>query len=88
MQDIGIAEAFLAKIGLYLCWRKDGERLREITRVCESLRELGGLSEAGFSGFPGVFRMAEPLLVKLRSHESWTRDHERLQAFASVGLTV
>ncbi len=29
------------------------ERLREFARVCESLRELGGLSESGFAGFFG-----------------------------------
>ena len=60
------------------------ERLREIMSVCECLRVLGGLSEAGFAGFIGIFRMGEDLLTQVRSFERWTRVYESLREFASV----
>ena len=63
--------------------------------VCECLRVLGGLSEAGFAGFFVIFRMGEDLLTLVGSYERWTkdcerftRDHERLRAFACVGRIV
>ena len=50
-------------------WTRVCERLREIMSVCECLRVLGGLSEAGFVGFIGIFRMGEDLLTQVGSYE-------------------
>ena len=47
-------------------------RLRAFTRDHESLRVLGGLSEAGFAGFIGIFRMGEDLLTQVGWYERWT----------------
>ena len=43
------------------------------------MRALGGLSEAGFAGFFGIFRMGEDLLTQVGSDERWTRVCERLR---------
>ena len=59
-------------------------RLRAFTRDHESLRVLGGLPEAGFAGFIGIFRMGEDLLTQVGSYERWTRDCERLREITSV----
>ena len=72
-----------ALVCLYERWTRVCERLREITSVCECLRVLGGLSEAGFAGFFGIFRMAgvPPALVLVRaldeSLRAFTRDSDR-----------
>ena len=54
------------------------------TRDHESLRVLGGLSEAGFAGFIGIFRIGEDLLTQVGSDERWTRVCERLREIMSV----
>ena len=73
-----------ALVRLYERWTRVCERLREIMSVCECLRVLGGLSEAGFAGFFGILRMVGPAgtgtLVRVFD--------ERLRAFASVGWIV
>ena len=79
-----MGEDLLTQVGSYERWTRDCERLREITRVCECLRVLGGLSGAGFAGFFGIFRMGEDLLTQVRSYECWTRDGERLREIMSV----
>ena len=76
-----MSEAFLAETGLYMCWTKDGERLREITRVCESLRVLSGTAEAGF---PEAFGMGEGLLTQVGLYERRTRACERLREITRV----
>ena len=53
--------------------------------VCERLRVLGGLSEAGFAGFFGIFRMGEDLLTQVGSYERWTRVCERLRVLGGLG---
>ena len=73
-----MGEDLLTQVGSY-------ERLREITSVCERLRVLGGLSGAGFAGFFGIFRMGEDGRGLVRA---FTRDHERLRVFTSVGRIV
>ena len=84
MQDIGIAEAFLAKTGLYTGWTKDGERLREITRVCESSRALGGLAEAEYAGISGFCWVGVAMLVQVCSYERSLELYERKQAYEGV----
>ena len=79
-----MGEDLLTQVGSYERWTRDCERLREITRVCECLRVLGGLSGAGFAGYFGIFRMGEDLLTQVRSYECWTRDGERLREIMSV----
>ena len=79
-----MGEDLLTQVGSYERWTRVCERLREITRVCECLRVLGGLSGAGFAGFFGIFRMGEDLLTQVRSYECWTRDGERLREIMSV----
>ena len=66
-----------ALVRSYERWTRVCERLREIMSVCECLRVLGGLSEAGFAGFIGIFGMAgvPPALV---------RSYERLREITSV----
>ena len=90
-----MGEDLLTQVGSDERWTRDGERSREITSVCVCLRVLGGLSEAGFAGFVGIFGMAGVLLGQVRSYECWTRDgerltrdHERLRVFAFVGRIV
>ena len=63
----GMAGVLLGQVRSYECWTRDCERLREIMSVCECLRVLGGLSEAGFAGFLGIFRMAWAMLALVRS---------------------
>ena len=60
------------------------ESLRVFTRDHESLRVLDGLSEAGFAGFFGIFRMAGVPPALVRSYERWTRVCERLREITSV----
>ena len=50
-----------------------------LTRDHECLRVLGGLSEAGYAGFIGIFGMAGVPLAQVRSYERCTTDHERLR---------
>ena len=90
-----MGEDLLTQVGSDERWTRDGERSREITSVCVCLRVLGGLSEAGFAGFVGIFGMAGVPLGQVRSYECWTRDgerltrdHERLRVFAFVGRIV
>ena len=73
-----------ALVRSYERWTRVCERLREITRVCECFRVLGGLSEAGFAGFFGIFRMAGGPPALVRSYERWTRVCERLREIMSV----
>ncbi len=73
-----------ALVRSYERWTRDGERLREIMSVYVCLRVLGGLSEAGFAGFVGIFRMAGGPPALVRSYERWTRDGERLREIMSV----
>ena len=73
-----------ALVRWYERWTRDCERLREIMSVCVCLRVLGGLSEAGFAGFFGIFRMGEDLLTQVGSYERWTRVCERLREIMSV----
>ena len=54
------------------------------TRDCKCLRVLGGLSEAGFAGFFGIFRMAGAMLAQVRSYERMTSDGERLREITRV----
>ena len=72
-----IGEDLLTQVGSDERWTRVCERLREIMSVCECLRVLGGLSEAGFAGFIGIFGMAgvPPALV---------RSYERLREITSV----
>ena len=74
-----MGEDLLTQVRSYERWTRDGERLREIMSVCECLCVWGGLSEAGFAGFIGIFRMGEDLLTQVRSYERWTRVCERLR---------
>ena len=60
------------------------ERWRVFTRDHESLRVLGGLSEAGFAGFIWIFGMAGAMLAQVRSYERMTRDGERLREIMRV----
>ena len=90
-----MGEDLLTQVRSYERWTRDGERLREIMSVCECLCVWGGLSEAGFAGFIGIFRMGEDLLTQVRSYERWTRvcerctrEHERLRAFTSASRIV
>ena len=66
-----MAGAMLAQVRSYERMTSDGERLRV----------LGGLSEAGFAGFFGIFRMEEDLLTQVGSYE-------RSREFTSVGRIV
>ena len=68
-----------ALVRSYERWTRVCERLREIMRDCECFRVLGGLSEAGFAGFFGIFRMAGGPPALVRSYERWTRVCERLR---------
>ena len=79
-----MGEDLLTQVGSYERWTRVCERLREIISVCECLRVLGGLSEAGFAGFFGIFRMGEDLLTQVGSYERWTRVCERLREIISV----
>ena len=83
-----MGEDLLTQVRSYERWTRVCERLREITSVYECLRVLGGLGGAGFAGFIGIFRMGEDLLTQVGSYERWTRDHERLRVFTSVGRIV
>ena len=74
-----MGEDLLTQVGSYERWTRVCERLREITRDCECLRVLGGLSGAGFAGFLGIFRMAGVPPALVRWYERWTRDCERLR---------
>ena len=60
------------------------ERWRAFTRDHESLRVLGGLSEAGFAGLLGIFKMVGAMLAQVRSYERWTRDGERLRVLGGL----
>ena len=63
LQDIGIfrmGEDLLTQVGSYERWTRVCERLREIMSVCECLRVLGGLGEAGFAGLFRIFGMVGP----------------------------
>ena len=80
-----MGEDLLTQVGSYERWTRDGERLREITSVCECLRVLGGLGGAEFAGFIGIFRMGEDLLTQVRSYERWTSVCERLRVFTCFG---
>ena len=64
----------LAQGRLYECLTSDDE----------SLREIGGLSEAGFAGFLGTFGMGGATLAQVRSHERLTSDDESLREIGSV----
>ena len=70
-----------ALVRSYERWTRVCERLREIMSVYVCLRVLGGLSEAGFAGFVGIFRMAGGPPALVRSYERWTRVCERLRVF-------
>ena len=94
-----MGEDLLTQVRSYERWTRVCERLREITRDCECLRVLGGLSGAGFAGFIGIFRMGEDLagvptgsgaLVRALDERlrAFTRDHERLRVFTCVGWVV
>ena len=95
-----MGEDLLTQVRSYERWTRVCERLREIMSVCECLRVLGGLSEAGFAGLFRIFRMGEDLLTQVRSYERWTRDlraftrdhevrsYERLRVFTCVGWVV
>ena len=74
-----MGEDLLTQVRSYERWTRVCERLREIMSVCECLRVLGGLSEAGFAGLFWIFRMGEDLLTQVRSYERWTRVCERLR---------
>ena len=87
-----MGEDLLTQVRSYERWTRVCERLREIMSVCERLRVLGGLSGAGFAGFIWDFQDgggpadADGLVRALdESLRAFTRDHERLQAFTSVG---
>ena len=55
-----MGEDLLTQVGSYERWTRVCERLREIMSVCECLRVLGGLGEAGFAGLFRIFRMVGP----------------------------
>ena len=55
-----------------------------LTRDDESLREIGGLSEAGFAGFLGIFGMGGAPLAQGRLYKRLTRDDESLREIGSV----
>ena len=73
-----MAGAMLTQVGSY-------ERWRAFTRDHESLRVLGGLSEAGFAGFFWDFRDGggpADIGALVRAYdERCTTDHVRLRAF-------
>ena len=64
-----MGEDLLTQVRSYEGLMRDCERLREIMSVCECLRVLGGLSEAGFADFLGFSDGG----VLVRSYERWTR---------------
>ena len=90
-----MGEDLLTQVRSYERWTRDGERLREIMSVCECLCVWGGLSEAGFAGFIGVYwdfqdgggpadagALVRTLVESLRA---FTRDHECFRVFTCFG---
>ena len=78
-----MGEDLLTQVGSYECWTRDGERLREIMSVCVCLRVLGGLSEAGFAGFVGIFGMAGVPPAMVRSYERLRALYDRSREITS-----
>ena len=58
------------------------------TRDHECLRVLGGLSEAGYAGFIGIFGMAGVPLAQVRSYERLRALYDRSREIAAGLLSV
>ena len=78
-----MGEDLLTQVGSYECWTRDGERLREIESGFERSLVLGGLSEAGFAGFVGIFRMAGVPPALVRSYERLRALYDRSREITS-----
>ena len=76
-------EDLLTQVGSYERWTRVCERLREFMSVYECLRVLGGLSEAGFAGFVGIFEMAGVPPAMVRSYERLRALYDRSREITS-----